>query len=103
MSPVMLVAAALAVVLLYLVARRHAHVPAAVTGDTEVLSLDWLAPHGSRPLSRDEAHPVVTGWHTLTISGLSAAEELLDRLEANGVAEAELFVLGESTFAVRWR
>jgi hypothetical protein len=44
-----------------------------------------------------------TDWHLTTVSALSDAEELLDVLENQGFAERELVVLGNSTFAVRWR
>jgi hypothetical protein len=44
-----------------------------------------------------------TDWHLTTVSALSDAEELLDVLENQGVAERELVVLGNSCFAVRWR
>jgi hypothetical protein len=42
-------------------------------------------------------------WHLTTVSALCDAEELLDVLECQGVAERELVVLGNSCFAVRWR
>jgi hypothetical protein len=42
-------------------------------------------------------------WQLTTVSSLLDAEELLDTLENQGVAERELVVLGNSTFAVRWR
>ena len=42
-------------------------------------------------------------WHLTTVNDLTAAEELLDCLENQGVAERELVVLGNTCFAVRWR
>src|SRR5690348_16528277 len=42
-------------------------------------------------------------WQLATVNNLSDAEELLDVLENNGVAERELVVLGNTCFAVRWR
>jgi hypothetical protein len=42
-------------------------------------------------------------WQLTTVACLTDAEELLDTLENQGVAERELVVLGNSTFAVRWR
>jgi hypothetical protein len=42
-------------------------------------------------------------WQLTTVTDLTDAEELLDCLEARGVAERELVVLGNSCFAVRWR
>ena len=44
-----------------------------------------------------------TDWHLTTVSALHDAEDLLDTLENQGVAERELVVLGNSCFAVRWR
>ena len=44
-----------------------------------------------------------TDWHLTTVSALCDAEDLLDTLENQGIAERELVVLGNSCFAVRWR
>ena len=44
-----------------------------------------------------------TEWQMTAVTSLSDAEELLDCLENQGIAERELVVLGESAFAVRWR
>ena len=44
-----------------------------------------------------------TEWQLTTVNDLTAAEELLDCLENQGIAERELVVLGDSCFAVRWR
>jgi hypothetical protein len=42
-------------------------------------------------------------WQSKTLSNLREVEDLLDGLEACGVKESEVQILGESTFAVRWR
>lgn len=42
-------------------------------------------------------------WQVAVAADLTAAEGLLDELEASGCADRELVVLGNSTFAVRWR
>ncbi len=47
--------------------------------------------------------PSQTDWQLTTVSALCDAEELLDMLENQGIAERELLVLGNSCFAVRWR
>ncbi len=47
--------------------------------------------------------PARTEWQLTAVDNLTAAEDLLDCLEAHGYAERELVVLGNSTFAVRWR
>lgn len=44
-----------------------------------------------------------TDWQLTTVSALSDAEDLLDTLENQGIAERELVVMGNSCFAVRWR
>jgi len=44
-----------------------------------------------------------TDWQLTTVDDLTAAEDLLDCLEAHGYEERELVVTGNSTFAVRWR
>jgi|SRR6516165_7765549 hypothetical protein len=47
--------------------------------------------------------PAGAEWQLTTVNDLTAAEELLDCLENQGVEERELVVLGNSCFAVRWR
>jgi hypothetical protein len=42
-------------------------------------------------------------WHLMTVAALCEAEDFLDSLEAQGIAERELLVLGNSCFAIRWR
>jgi hypothetical protein len=42
-------------------------------------------------------------WQAVVVPSISAAQELLDLLEARGVSEREFSVLGESKFEVRWR
>jgi hypothetical protein len=49
------------------------------------------------------SEPKPAEWHLVTVSSLTAAQEILDSLEAQGVAEREFVVLGNSSFAVRWR
>jgi hypothetical protein len=46
---------------------------------------------------------VGTDWQLTDVNDLTAAEDLLDLLENQGYAERELVVLGNSSFAVRWR
>jgi hypothetical protein len=52
---------------------------------------------------RDTGNLPRSEWQLTTVSALSDAEELLDVLENQGYAERELVVLGNSSFAVRWR
>jgi hypothetical protein len=43
------------------------------------------------------------GWQVQAVPDLSVAEDLLDLLEARGVATRELVVRGNASFEVRWR
>jgi hypothetical protein len=47
--------------------------------------------------------PVRTDWQLTAVDDLTHAEELLDCLENQGYTERELVVMGNSSFAVRWR
>lgn len=47
--------------------------------------------------------PAGKTWQTKTLTNLRHVEDLLDCLEARGFEEREVQILGESTFAVRWR
>jgi hypothetical protein len=42
------------------------------------------------------------GRGVLVVGSLAEAEKVLDRLEREGVAGAELVILGNDRFAVRW-
>ena len=50
-----------------------------------------------------EHNAVRTDWQLAMMDSLTDAEELLDSLEAHGVEHRELLILGNATFAVRWR
>jgi hypothetical protein len=65
---------------------------AAATGETLVADRQSGSATGTR-----------ADWQLTTVSSLGDAEELLDVLENQGATERELVVLGNSTFAVRWR
>ena len=74
----------------------------------EVLAGETTVAHAADPAetlaSGRHVSPVTrTDWQLMTVSALSDAEDLLDVLENQGYAERELIVLGNSTFAVRWR
>lgn len=54
--------------------------------------------------ARLDPTPAPTGdWMLTIVAALCEAEVLLDRLERQGFTERELVILGESSFAVRWR
>ncbi len=62
-----------------------------------------LADPAADTVAGGQRTPSRTEWQLTTVSDLTAAEDLLDSLEAHGYAERELVVLGNSCFAVRWR
>jgi hypothetical protein len=101
-SPVLL-AAASATAVLYLVARWHRLSRRSALADTDVYSLDWHTSPDHRPLPSGGDPVPADGWQTVTVHGLAAAEDLLDLLESQGYEEQELIVLGNSRFVVRWR
>ena len=104
MSHLLLAAVAAALVAVYLVVRRRVSAYAPALGDTEHYSLDWLTAHDLRPLEGGGGlAPLAGGWRTAAVGGLSAAEDLLDALEAAGFEEMELRLIGDSEFEVRWR
>lgn len=47
--------------------------------------------------------PTGTEWKMATLNNLAQVEDLLDSLEAAGIAEREVHTLGNNLFAVRWR
>jgi hypothetical protein len=49
------------------------------------------------------AESVHGDWHVTQVDTLRDAEDFLDALEAQGVEYRELLILGNATFAVRWR
>lgn len=42
-------------------------------------------------------------WQLVSVDDLTHAEEVLDALDARGVTDMELLVMGNSSFKVRWR
>jgi len=73
--------------------------PALATDNTAVglADAETLVSHGGR------MNRVASDWQLTSVDDLTHAEELLDCLENQGYAERELIVLGNSSFAVRWR
>jgi hypothetical protein len=99
------VIAALAIVGLYVLYQRMtAHrVNPAVETDTH--SLDWMTAPDLAPLAEGEPRPATPPheWRAVTVGSLTAADELLDELEAAGFSERELVLVGTTMFLVRWR
>src|SRR5438445_8994674 len=75
--------------------------PALATDNTAI----GLADAGTHTLvsTGDRMNPARSDWQLTSVDNLTHAEELLDCLENQGYAERELIVLGNSSFAVRWR
>jgi hypothetical protein len=66
---------------------------------SEATEADTLAArHAATP-----APPAGAEWQLHTVKSLADAEAFLDCLERQGVQERELVILGEASFAVRWR
>ncbi len=66
-------------------------------------TLVGLGDPAAETLSSDDSAVGHREWHVTTVTSLSDAEDMLDCLESNGFAERELVVLGNQSFAVRWR
>jgi len=64
-----------------------------------------LGDPASETLGHDPDPPaaVRNDWQMTTLDDLTDAEDLLDCLENQGVEDRELVILGDSSFAVRWR
>jgi hypothetical protein len=104
MSPLLLAVVATALAAVYLVVRRRVPAGAPALADTADISLDWLTAHELRPLAGGRSPvPPAGGWRATSVAGLSAAEDLLDALEAAGFEEMELVVREGTEFVVRRR
>ena len=96
-----LAAAATVAVAMYVVATATADGATALAGDQTVVGLGDAA---AETLADGRQSPGGAGvWNLATVCDLTDAEDLLDSLEARGVADRELVVLGNASFAVRWR
>ena len=103
MLPLLILAGA-AVVLIAVYVGTATHKPLeALAGETTIANEADQAAETLATNRHVAAAPARTDWNLTTVSKLSDAEELLDMLENQGFAERELVVLGNSTFAVRWR
>ncbi len=95
----LIVAAAVAISAMCVIAVREAE-PALASQDTAVgladAAANTLATGGHRSSK-------VRDWQLTSVNNLTDATDLLDCLENQGIAERELIVLGNSSFAVRWR
>lgn len=108
MTLTLLVAAgiAIAAVAVFMATVRLGEATPALAGETTAVGLADPAAETVIGLPRVPAATAPRAepeWHTATVTALHEAEDLLDALEAQGVAERELVVLGHSCFAVRWR
>lgn len=98
LTALLLAGTAAAVTTAYVVTTSKSAVHTALAGQGTVVG---LADPAADTLAEDRR--VAADWQLTTVDDLSAAEDLLDCLEAHGYAERELVVTGNSSFAVRWR
>lgn len=84
----------------YVVATRSA-AHAALAGENTVVGLHDAA--AETFVGGGAEAPPRSDWQLATVDALGDAEALLDCLEARGFEERELVVLGDRSFAVRWR
>jgi hypothetical protein len=105
MSPAVLIAGASAVVLLWIVTRRL--LAARRTGsaaETADHRLDRVTRYDLQPLPGGTARPAQDAGHELiVVRDLAAANDLLDRLDAEGRDGWELVVLADSTVLIHRR
>jgi hypothetical protein len=96
---------AIAITALFVVAKPADLSDTVLVGDlTGTRMADPAAETLANSSSESGAHNAVrTDWKLATLDSLSDAEDLLDSLEANGVEHRELIILGNASFAVRWR
>lgn len=66
-------------------------------------TLVGLADPAAETLSGGSARRPQADWGMATMASMTEAEECLDWAEAHGFAERELLILGNSSFAVRYR
>ncbi|HEY3787245.1 MAG TPA: hypothetical protein VGL71_00265 [Urbifossiella sp.] len=81
-----------------LAVRTQAH--PALAGENTLVGLHDA---GAETLVGGGPSRVIADWQLTNVADLTDAEELLDSLEACGYLDRELVVLGNSSFAVRWR
>jgi hypothetical protein len=106
MSPAVLVAGATAVVLLWIVARRLlAARRAGSAAETADHRLGRVTRYDLQPLPGGTARPAPDAGHhqLIVVRDLTAAEDLLDRLDAAGSDGWEMVVLADSTVLVHQR
>lgn len=106
----LLVAAAVAVTAAFMVSSKsdiHAVLAGDhPTGQTSLSGQNTLVGLGdpaAETLSGGSGKKARADWGMATLTTLAEAEDVLDWAENHGFAERELVVLGNSSFAVRWR
>jgi hypothetical protein len=98
-----MIAGTIALTAVFVVATQvHETVNPVLTDETTMVGL--ADPASDTLCGQHSATPAPAGeWCLRTVSRLRDAEELLDCLEAQGYHERELVILGQASFAVRWR
>ena len=102
MLTLLIVGAIVITAVLVMIVRADETAAPALAGETTTVGLGE-ATADTLPTVQGVGQPTRTDWHLTTVSTLREAEDLLDSLEAQGIAERELVILGNSCFAVRWR
>ena len=98
-TAILTAAAVMSLVALYAV-RAGVFAPVAEAGPS-LTSADTVI--GAGELVRTVISPRQPEWHTATLHSLTEVENLLDSLEAHGIASREVQVVNGGTFAVRWK
>jgi hypothetical protein len=82
--------------------RTYGAADAVLIGETTAVG---LADPGAETLTghNTSRYRTENDWQIATLTKLSDAEDLLDYLEAQGYSSREFIVMGNSSFAVRWR
>jgi hypothetical protein len=90
-----------AILAAYMVA-THWTPEVALAGDHTVVGLSDPASE-TMTSHRSSSSTIASDWHLTSVNNLTAAEEMLDCLEGRGVVDRELIILGNASFAIRWR
>ncbi|MBX9580193.1 MAG: hypothetical protein K2X87_07770 [Gemmataceae bacterium] len=105
-----IVAAAAVTLIAAYVVSSNSDVHAVLAGDHPVApdlagenTLVGLTDPAAETLSGGAARRPKADWGMATMASLTEAEQCLDWAENRGFAERELVVLGNTSFAVRWR
>lgn len=110
MTLLLLLSAAAIVIAAVFVASSKSDIHAVLAGDHPTdpslagqNTLVGLTDPAAETMSGGSVRRTDRAWAMTTVASLTDAEGMLDWAEVHGFAERELVVLGNSSFAVRWR